>query len=94
VSSVAEQRQDSLSDQMRDVMRHAVESGCYDAHDWLVKAWGSRHGICAHEPPLAGDDTRNLWCVLTAGHDGAHESDGPNPAWWVERDTAPSEDQP
>jgi hypothetical protein len=31
------QRQDSLADQMRDVMKAAVDMGCYDAHEWLVR---------------------------------------------------------
>lgn len=31
------QRQDSLYDQMRDVMKLAVQSGCYDAHEWLLR---------------------------------------------------------
>lgn len=31
------QRQDSLDAQMRDVMKKAVEMGCYDAHDWLLR---------------------------------------------------------
>lgn len=28
-------RQDSLTDQMDDLMRIAVREGMYDAHDWL-----------------------------------------------------------
>lgn len=32
-----QQRQDSVSDQMKTVMILAVEAGCYDAHDWLLR---------------------------------------------------------
>jgi hypothetical protein len=32
-------RQDSLTDQMADVMERAVEMGCYDAHDWIRDRW-------------------------------------------------------
>jgi hypothetical protein len=30
-------RQDSLNEQMADVMNAAVKMGCYDAHDWLLR---------------------------------------------------------
>lgn len=32
-------RQDSLGEQLADVLRAAVDMGCYDAHDWIVRAW-------------------------------------------------------
>lgn len=34
-SSRPAQRQDSLLDQLGDVMREAVEMGCYDAAEWI-----------------------------------------------------------
>lgn len=40
-------RQDSLTDQMADVMKAAVEMGCYDAHDWLLRNFKSP----VHRPP-------------------------------------------
>ena len=33
------QRQDSLTDQMQDVIKQAVNMGCYDAHDWLIESF-------------------------------------------------------
>lgn len=33
------QRQDSLHDQMRDVVREAERLGCYDAADWIKARW-------------------------------------------------------
>lgn len=41
-------RQDSLTEQLRTVMRMANESGCYDAADWIrthletTLRWGNR----------------------------------------------------
>ena len=29
------QRQDSVTEQLRDVIQLAVEAGCYDAADWI-----------------------------------------------------------
>lgn len=68
------QRQDSVSDQMTTVMRLAVEHGCYDAHDWLVARWGTRHGTCMARLDLPADNAA-AFCDLTVHHDGAHESD-------------------
>lgn len=36
---VKPQRQDSLTDQMNTVIDLARKEGCYDAHDWIIKAW-------------------------------------------------------
>ena len=37
----SQQRQDSLTDQMRSVVRWANEHGCYDAADWIRERWGN-----------------------------------------------------
>lgn len=50
------QRQDDLTAQMRDVMRMAVEAGCYDAHDWIVRRWDEKAAIKA-ALDRAGSDT-------------------------------------
>lgn len=34
-----EQRQDSLTDQIHDVMKQATKMGCYDAHDWIRESF-------------------------------------------------------
>jgi hypothetical protein len=35
-------RQDSLSDQMQTVEDLATRAGCYDALDWMRRAWAAR----------------------------------------------------
>lgn len=37
-------RQDSLNNQMTAVMKAAVEMGCLDAHDWLVRNFRDPNG--------------------------------------------------
>lgn len=36
------QRQDDLTAQMNDVLKQAVDAGCYDAHEWIVRRWERR----------------------------------------------------
>jgi hypothetical protein len=45
------QRQDSLTDQMAEILQLAVDAGCYDAHGWIVRAWG--RSADSDSPPSA-----------------------------------------
>ena len=43
------QRQDSLYDQMVDVLTWARENGCYDAYDWIADAFAPANWTPARE---------------------------------------------
>lgn len=44
------QRQDSLHEQMRDVVRAAEQLGCYDAADWIKDRWNGFNAPYEHNP--------------------------------------------
>jgi hypothetical protein len=49
-------RQDSLTDQIKDVLKHAEAAGCYDAADWIRDAWNAPNN--EHERPEGEEITR------------------------------------
>jgi DnaJ-class molecular chaperone len=60
---MSSQRQDSLSDQMREVVRLATEAGCYDAADWIRKHWSDPCPECSgrgfHARSESGGDSEH-----------------------------------
>lgn len=49
------QRQDSLTDQMNDLVKLAIEHGMYDAVDWIRKRWellGPSTAIASLQTPI------------------------------------------